>query len=168
MKNIYIAGPDVFERNSVEIGKNYASICERYGFSGHYPLDNVIDFNQEKRKIALDIFTANEKLIDECDIVIANLNAFRGKEADSGTVWECGYAYGKGKKVYGYMENTRSYINSFGTNEKKEEGGFFWDKDDRFIEDFDYPINLMIACSALEIVEGSFEDVLKKINEREF
>lgn len=167
MNKIYIAGPDVFDKNSVTIGKEYVQMCKKYSFSGHYPLDNVIDFNQEKKKIALDIFEANKKLIDECDIVIANLNAFRGKEADSGTVWECGYAYAKGKKVYAYMSSTRAYINSFDENEKKEQDGFYWDKDGNFIEDFDYPINLMIACSALEIIEGDFEDVLKKISERE-
>lgn len=165
MNKIYIAGPDVFEKNSIDIGKSYSELCENYGFRGHYPMDNVIDFNQEKKKIASDIFRANEKLIDDCDIVIANLNAFRGKEADSGTVWECGYAYAKGKKVYGYMDNTRSYVESFDENEKKEQGGFFWDKDEKYIEDFDCPVNLMIACSVLEIVQGSFEDVLKKISE---
>lgn len=168
MNKIYIAGPDVFERNSINIGKYYSELCEKYGFSGHYPLDNIIDFNQEKKKIALDIFRANEKLIKDCDIVIANLNAFRGKEADSGTVWECGYAYAQGKKVYGYMFNTHSYLESFDEKEKKEQGGFFWDKDEKCIENFDYPVNLMIACSVLEIVQGSFEDVLKKISEKKF
>ena len=106
---------------------------------------------------------ANEKLIDECDIVIANLNSFRGKEADSGTVWECGYAYGKGKKVYGYMDSVSPYINQFCNTEMREESGVFWDNQNRFIEDFDYPLNLMIACSCIEIVQGSFEDVLKII-----
>ena len=162
MQKIYIAGPDVFERNSIEIGKRYTDLCVKYGFYGHYPLDNLIDLNQEKKKIALEIFTANEKLIDESDIIVANLNPFRGKEADSGTVWECGYAYAKGKKVYGYMESKRSYIEQFSS--KKEDNGLFWDEEDRFIEDFDYPINLMIACSTIEIVEGGFEDVLKLIN----
>ncbi len=161
MKKIYIAGPDVFQRNSIAIGERYTKLCIKYGFEGHYPLDNVIDFNQPKKKVALDIFKANEKLIDECDIVVANLNSFRGKEADSGTVWECGYAYAKGKKVYGYMNSTSAYIEQFSS--KKESDGMFWDEDDRFIEDFDYPINLMIACSSLEIIEGGFEDVLKKI-----
>jgi len=161
LQKIYIAGPDVFERDSIEIGKKYTQLCEKYGFIGQYPLDNVIDFNQAKRKIAQDIFVANEKLIDESDIVIANLNSFRGKEADSGTVWECGYAYAKGKKVYGYMQSKRSYIEQF--SDTTEDGGLFWDEEDRFIEDFDYPINLMIACSTIEIVEGGFEDVLELI-----
>ena len=163
MKKIYIAGPDVFERDSIKIGEKYTKLCEHYGFIGQYPLDNVIDFNQVKRKIAQDIFKANEKLIDESDFVISNLNSFRGKEADSGTVWECGYAYAKGKKVYGYMENRCDYIEQFSS--KKEDNGLFWDEEDRFIEDFNYPINLMIACSTIEIVEGGFEDVLKIITD---
>lgn len=167
MHKIYIAGPDVFQRDSIAIGKKYVELCQKYDYSGYYPLDNVIDFNQDKKKIALDIFIANEKLIDECDIVIANINAFRGKEADSGTIWECGYAYGKGKKVYAYMNSTKPYIEQFTSDEKsKDNSGMFWDKEDRFIEDFDYPINLMIACSSIEIVEGNFEDVLIKIGSK--
>lgn len=162
MQKIYLAGPDVFERDSVVLGKSYVQLCEKYGFSGLYPLDNVIDFNQEKKKIAEDIFLANKNLIDECDIVIANLNPFRGKEADSGTVWECGYAYAKGKKVYGYMNPKGHYIDQF--TSKKEEDGVFWDEDNRFIEDFNHPINLMIACSIIEIVEGGLEEVLKKLS----
>lgn len=159
MKKIYIAGPDVFELDSIEIGKKFVSLCKKYGYKGLYPLDNVVDFSQEKQKIAQDIYKANVAMIDAADIVIANLNLFRGKEADSGTVWECGYAYAKGKKVYGYMQSKRNYIEEF--PHKKEKNGFFVDEDDKVIEDFHYPINLMIACSCEEIIEGSFEDVLR-------
>ena len=161
MQKIYIAGPDVFEKNSIEIGKHYSELCLKYGFEGFYPLDNYIDFNQEKQKIALDIFYANKELIERCDIVIANLNSFRGMEADSGTVWECGYAYAKGKKVYAYIDSKRDYIEQFDT--PKEENGVYYDEKDKMIEDFNYPINLMIACSTLEIFEGSFEDVLQSL-----
>ena len=152
---IYIAGPDVFEKDSIEIGKKYCEFCSIYGHEGLYPLDNIVDFNQAKQKIAQDIYLANKKLIDECDIVIANINSFRGKEADSGTIWECGYATGLGKKVYGYMDSSLSYIERFSEEEKE--------KENRDIEDFDYPINLMIACSVEKIIVGGFEDVLKDI-----
>ena len=164
MNKIYIAGPDVFEKDSIEIGKKYSELCKEYGFSGNYPLDNEVNFNQTKQKIALDIFRANEKLIDESDIVIANLNSFRGKEADSGTVWECGYAYAKEKRVYGYMDSTKDYIKQFPDAQRQD--GMFWDENGSSIEDFNHPINLMIACSALEIVEGGFEDVLKSIEKK--
>ncbi|WP_297442114.1 nucleoside 2-deoxyribosyltransferase [Sulfurimonas sp.] len=163
MKKIYIAGPDVFEQNSIEIGKKLVSLCEKYGYIGLYPLDNVVDFSQPKHKIATDIFKANVKMIQESDIIVANLNAFRGKEPDSGTVWECGYGYGIGKEVYGYMQETKEYIESFSAEEKREENGMFWDNENRFIEDFSNPVNLMIAHSA-KVIQGDFETVLKTLN----
>ncbi|MBU0631835.1 nucleoside 2-deoxyribosyltransferase, partial [bacterium] len=159
MKKIYIAGPDVFEPNSVEIGKEYSEICKRYGFVGMYPLDNAIDLDQEKKKIAADIFFANIKLINEADIVVANLNPFRGKEADSGTVWECGYAFGVQKQVYGYMDRIVPYIDQFSSEEKRLSITGYVDAEGKSIEDFEHPINLMIACSAIKIIEGGFEDV---------
>jgi len=165
MKKIYIAGPDVFEKDSIEIGKRLVELCKQYGYEGLYPLDNVVDFSQEKHKIAQDIFEANAAMIQQADIVIANLNPFRGKEADSGTVWECGYAHGLGKKVYGYMDSLQDYIDSFSEDEKFEIDGYFVDDKERLIEDFAYPINLMLACS-LELVHGNFEDVLKQLKEQ--
>jgi len=162
MQKIYIAGPDVFERDSIEIGKKLVQLCLDYGYKGLYPLDNVVDFSQSKHKIAQDIYDANAQMIEDADIVIANLSSFRGKEADTGTVWECGYAHGLKKDVYGYMDRSSAYIEQF--DSKKEDAGMFWDDQDRFIEDFDYPINLMVACSCKEIIKGSFEDILKKLN----
>lgn len=163
MKKIYIAGFDVFEPNSIEIGKKYVELCKKYGFKGLYPLDNVVDFNQEKRKIARDIYKANVNLINQCDIVIANINSFRGKEADSGTIWECGFATALGKKVYGYMKNELNYIDTFSKDEIKIIDNTKVDLDNRVIEDFDYSINLMIACSVENIIFGEFEDCLKEI-----
>ncbi|QOP45502.1 nucleoside 2-deoxyribosyltransferase [Sulfurimonas paralvinellae] len=163
MKKIYIAGPDVFEPNSIEIGEKLVAMCRAYGFEGLYPLDNVVDFSQSKHKIAEDIFIANRAMIQDTDIVIANLNPFRGKEADSGTVWECGYAYGLGKEVYGYMADTKDYKELFTADEKQHINGNDYDTEGRLIEDFAYPLNLMIACSVKELVCGSFEDVLKKV-----
>lgn len=164
MKKIYIAGFDVFKPNSIEIGKKYVQLCKKYGFEGLYPLDNVVDFNQEKRKIAQDIYKANVNLINQCDIVIANINSFRGKEADSGTIWECGFATALGKKVYGYMKNELNYIDTFSKDEIKIIDNTKVDLDNRVIEDFDYPINLMIACSVENIIFGDFEDCLKEIS----
>jgi len=161
MKKIYIAGPDVFEKDSIKIGEELVKLCTKYGYEGLYPLDNVVDFSQEKKNIAQEIYVANVAMIDSSDIVIANLSSFRGKEADTGTVWECGYAYAKGKKVYGYMNRKGNYIDQF--DSKRQEDGIFWDENDRFIEDFDHSINLMVACSSMKIIHGTFEDILKQI-----
>lgn len=163
MKKIYIAGFDVFKQDSIQIGQYYSNLCKEYGFKGLYPLDNVVDFNQSKNKIAQDIYKANIELIHKSDIVIANLNSFRGKEADSGTVWECGYAKALGKDVYAYMEVNQSYLDSFNNDEKKLVNNIYVDTNNMIIEDFDYSINLMIACSVKNMVFGSFEDCLKEL-----
>ncbi|MEJ2373704.1 MAG: nucleoside 2-deoxyribosyltransferase [Sulfurimonas sp.] len=161
MKKIYIAGPDVFAKDSIEIGEEFVALCKKYGYEGLYPLDNKVDFSQPKYQIAQDIFRANVAMINEADIVIANLNHFRGKEPDSGTVWECGYAHALGKDVYGYMKDKCNYIDTFTRAEKFQREGYSVDKYERVIEDFDHPVNLMIACSVKEIVDGEFEDVLE-------
>lgn len=164
MKKIYLAGPDVFEKDSIELGIEYVKLCQKYGFEGLYPLDNVVNFNQEKQKIAQDIFIANKNMIDSCDIVIANLNSFRGKESDSGTVWECGYAYALGKEVYGYISRSGNYIDQFNNEEKTLEDKTYYDVNGKVIEDFNYPLNLMLSCSVSEIINGDLEKVLKKIS----
>ncbi len=166
MKKIYIAGPDVFEVNSVEIGKNLVKLCQKYGYQGLYPLDNVVDFSQSKHKIAQDIFDANIAMIQEADIVIANLNPFRGKEPDSGTVFECGYAYGLNKEVYGYLSDASHYTDRFAEDERFAKEGVLYDLEERLIEDFDYPLNLMLSCST-KIIEGDFETVLKFLKGKE-
>ena len=164
MMKIYIAGPDVFEKDSIEIGKRYVELCEECGFEGLYPLDNVIDFNQPKQKIAQDIYKANKNLIDECDIVLANINSFRGKESDSGTIWECGYATALGKKVYAYINRDTTYLQQFKENEILASENGFTDIEGKFIEDFDYAVNLMIACSVEKIIIGDFEEALQNIS----
>jgi len=163
MQKIYIAGPDVFEKESIEIGEKLSNLCSAYGYEGLYPLDNVIDFKQEKQKIAKDIYEANIALIHQADIVIANLNSFRGYESDSGTVWECGYAHALGKKVYGYLSREGAYKEQF--KNSLCEDGILYDSDALVIEDFDYPLNLMIACSCEAILVGGFEDVLQALKD---
>lgn len=161
MKNIYLAGPDVFEPNAIELGKEYVSLCEKFGYKGLFPLDNIVNFKQKKEDIAKEIFEKNCELIDKADIIIANLNCFRGKEADSGTVWECGYAYAKGKKIYGYMDDLSPYVKKFDESEKHLENSRYLDIQGKEIENFNLPINLMIACSSIKLIEGKLKNVLE-------
>ncbi|KAH2843018.1 hypothetical protein KXW36_000355, partial [Aspergillus fumigatus] len=42
---IYLAGPDVFLPDALDIGKQKVAICERYGVRGLYPLDTAIDLS---------------------------------------------------------------------------------------------------------------------------
>lgn len=135
----------MFEKNAKEIGEKYKAICERYGHKGLYPLDNECDNSK-------DIYEGNVALINEADAVIANGNEFRG-ETDAGTAFEIGYAAAKNKQILIYMSDTRSLIEKLG---KEDEKG-------RAVENFGYPVNLMLAESA-QIINGTFEDCVKKIS----
>lgn len=50
------------------------------------------------------IFENDKRGIDECDVVVANLN---GVITDDGTAWELGYAYAKGKFIIGLHTDWR-------------------------------------------------------------
>ena len=44
---IYLAGPDVFLHDAVDIGQRKMDLCARHGLTGLYPLDNVVDFTAQ-------------------------------------------------------------------------------------------------------------------------
>ncbi len=109
MNKVYLAGPDVFAPDPFKIADEKKRICQSYGYDAHFPLDNEIE---ESENLDYAIVYANMKMIQDCDIVLANLNNFRGSKrhpaCDSGTAWECGYAYGLNKIVVAYTDNDRS------------------------------------------------------------
>src|SRR5689334_18697983 len=104
---IYLAGPDVFLPDAVEIGRRKAAICAQHGLIGLYPLDNTIDITAADASLA--IFKGNEAMMDAADAIIANLTPFRGPSADAGTVYELGYMAGRGKLCLGYSNDPALY-----------------------------------------------------------
>lgn len=107
MASVYLAGPDVFLPDAVEIGRRKVELCARHGLTGLYPLDNAID--PTAGDASLRIFRGNETMMIEADAVIANLTPFRGPGADAGTVYELGYMAGRGKLCLGYSNDPASY-----------------------------------------------------------
>jgi nucleoside 2-deoxyribosyltransferase len=141
---IYLAGPDVFLPDAVDIGKRKAAICARHGVSGFYPLDNAVDLKAGDASLA--IFKGNEAMMDAADAVIANLTPFRGPSADAGTVYELGYMAGRGKFCLAYSNDPAVYVERverFGPVTKFADGRFT-DKDGLTVEDFALPDNLMM------------------------
>src|SRR5260370_33960227 len=95
---IYLAGPDVFLPDAVDIGRRKVELCKRHGLIGLYPLDNAIDIAAEDA--SLRIFRGNETMMIEADAIIANLTPFRGPGADAGTVYELRFMAGSGETVF--------------------------------------------------------------------
>ena len=50
---IYLAGPDVFLPDAVEIGRQKAAICAAHGLTGVYPLDNAIDLTSPDASLSV-------------------------------------------------------------------------------------------------------------------
>lgn len=56
------------------------------------------------RKLNIKIGNNNRRALDDCDFVVAVLD---GVDVDSGTAAEIGYAYAKGKLIFGYRGDFR-------------------------------------------------------------
>ncbi len=162
MKKIYIAGPDVFLKNAVEDLNKKKSFCEKNNFVGLIPFDADVDFSQSDVKIRKDIYDANIQMIQDTDIVIANMNNFRHNEQDAGTIFEIGYAVALEKEVYIYTSDTRTVIEKTIEIDRKFhiENGQYYDSNDMLIEGFGAKFNIMINES-VEIINGTFEDVIR-------
>lgn len=143
MLKIYLAGPDVFDTDAVEKGKVLKALCRQYGFEGHFPLDNAVDIDASPYETAKAIREANIKLLESCDIVMANLNPFRGFEPDSGTVYEVGYAAALKKMVFGYASDNRTMIERLRELERLSPDARLC-RDGKIIEDFGLSHNLMM------------------------
>jgi nucleoside 2-deoxyribosyltransferase len=143
---IYLAGPDVFLPDSVGIGRKKAAICARYGVSGLYPLDNVVDLSAADASLA--IFKGNEGMMEAADAIIANLTPFRGPSADAGTVYELGYMAGRGKLCLAYSNDPASYRERVARlylyDVKASSDGRLIDPEGLTVEDFGLPDNLMM------------------------
>jgi nucleoside 2-deoxyribosyltransferase len=146
---IYLAGPDVFLPDSVEIGRRKAAICTAHGLTGLYPLDNNIDLTASD--VSRQIFAANEALMGAASAVIANLTPFRGAGADPGTVYELGYMAGRGKLCLAYCNDPAIYadrVRRFTTVTASD--GRLVDAQGLTVEDFGHVDNLMMV-HALEL-----------------
>ena len=133
MKKIYLAGPDVFLPDSLDVGRRKKELCRQFGFEGLFPLDQQLAGEPS----GTDIFRADMALMRRADIGLFNLSPFRGPSADPGTVFELGIMMAMGKRVFGYRNTDRLY------HERVGEDGYM-------IERFGLGDNLMIDCAILE------------------
>ena len=141
--NVYLAGPDVFLPDALEVGRQKTEICRRHGLIGLYPLDNVVD--RAAADASLQLFRANEAMMDRADAIVANLTPFRGPGADAGTVYELGYMAARGKFCLGYSNDPAVYADRVRRFTKvTARDGRLVDADGLTVEDFGHNDNLMM------------------------
>ncbi|ODT72008.1 MAG: hypothetical protein ABS75_05920 [Pelagibacterium sp. SCN 63-23] len=107
---VYLAGPEVFFPNGRElIARKHAMLAE----FGLLPSARQGEFltwtDRSPGEIGLEISRHNEQLIEEADLLIANITPFRSLSADPGTVYELGYMCALGRPVHAYSNDARDY-----------------------------------------------------------
>src|SRR6267378_932667 len=65
MTRIYLAGPDVFLPDAVDVGRRKVALCAQHGLIGLYPLENAVD--RAANDASLQIFRGNEAMMIEAD-----------------------------------------------------------------------------------------------------
>ena len=172
MIKIYLAGPDVFRENAVEHLNSLKELCSKYEFEGLAPLDNIIIVPEAEQGTPIHsnlIFKANLEMIKQCDVIVANIEPFRGACIDDGTAWEIGCGFALGKKIWGYSGRYADM------SLKDITEGYQWNSaidtsEYTIIEDFGNSVNLMIADSIRDSggeILNTFEACLENINKLE-
>lgn len=159
MKRVYLAGPEVFLPNAMDVGRAKVELAREAGFEGLFPLDQQLDLEglpklEQARRISL----ANEALMRSADLLIANLTPFRGVSMDSGTAFEVGFMRALGRPVLGYTNVPGDYQRRAEAFRKRGIPKGDCDAPGFEIEDFGLAENLMIAIAIMEsggsVVEG--------------
>lgn len=161
---IYLAGPDVFYPDPLDIAAKKKAILEKHGLEGVFPLDNDVEPAgfETPQDMAYAIARANEDLMRGCDAILANMTPHNGSEADSGTSYEVGFIRALGKPVACYTNDGRIFSDRViaeqycGQVEESADGITRSLINSILVESFDLPENLMLVGAARETT-GIFE-----------
>lgn len=146
MLKAYLAGPDVFLPHAREHGLRKVEICARHGIVGRTPLNEGIDQSGlSVEAFAFAIFHKDIAMMEESDIIIANLTPFRGASADSGTLVELGWFLGRGRPVFGYSNSATP----FAQRSREHVAALPDPLPNIIVEGFGLPDNLMIPGATL-------------------
>lgn len=174
MNNIYLAGADVSrnDADALDYFERVKALCNKYGFTGLSPFDNE-KFEGElfSKAHSKSIFLSNIDLIHKCNIIIVNLNPFRGACVDDGSAFEMGVGFTLKKIMYGYTQFHNEKLkditeNYFNYNYLRQKS--IYPKIEKFGNNC---VNLMLQ-EGIELFGGkilpTFEDCLKDLKENQY
>lgn len=145
-QRVYLAGPDVFRIDALDVGRAKKAACARHGFAGVFPMDPAPDARPRNEADPHNIYRVCIAHMAQCQILIADMTPFRGPSMDVGTAFEMGFAKALGMAVFSYGDglgpyNGRVPVGSF------DDGLPARDVDGLLIEEFGLQDNLMVALS---------------------
>jgi nucleoside 2-deoxyribosyltransferase len=134
MTKVFLAGP-LFTAAERSFNADLARFLEAQGLEVWLPQEN-----EPRNRTAQAIFRKDVEGIDWADMIIACMD---GRVPDSGTAWECGYAFAKSKPIICYRTDFR------GAGETKAT-----------------PYNLMLSESATSHFELPFGNQTRDLQKR--
>jgi nucleoside 2-deoxyribosyltransferase len=157
---VFLSGPQRYSPAAAAYYADAKEKCASRGLDAICPLDDVDGVprieSEDPYVLAAGQLDRCQAMVRRCDAILADLSDFHGLEPNNDVSFECGMAFQLGKKLVGFMQDTRRMrerIPHYGADRE------YKDICGNNVENFDYPINLMFACS-MEIVEGDLEKAL--------
>jgi nucleoside 2-deoxyribosyltransferase len=155
---VYLAGPDVFYPDPMRRAERMKYVLAERGMIGLFPMDNQFDEKQyqNRKDLGLAIAQANEAMMRKADIVIANIQPWRGPEADDGTSYEIGFMAALNKLIVLHTNDPRPFadrvIQDIYSYMVHDDGPFErGDSDNMMIEHFPgFADNLMVVNAAVK------------------
>ncbi|MDB5529454.1 MAG: nucleoside 2-deoxyribosyltransferase protein [Devosia sp.] len=147
---VYIAGPEVFLPNGSEQMALKGRMALEHGFFPSTMAEDALDpTGVTPFAFGCQISAANEAMMRDADLVIANLTPFRGISADIGTAFEVGFMCALRKPAFGYTNTTRGYFERLSEDfyhgaTRKDAGGVMRGRDGLMLEDHGMVDNLML------------------------
>ena len=104
----YLAGFEMFYPDGIERGEEWKRIAAKYGIEGIFPPDAApendpiapyVRKDDSEAEFWYGIFMDDVNHMRRSDMIIAQLQDWRGAQPDSGTCFECGYSAATGKRL---------------------------------------------------------------------
>lgn len=102
VRKVFIAGP-LFSESDRSTDKKIVDLCESLNLKTFWSWRDAERF---KIHTGEAVHSINTDALDNCDLVVANLD---GTDIDSGTAWEIGYAFARGKPIIGLRTDFRTH-----------------------------------------------------------
>jgi nucleoside 2-deoxyribosyltransferase len=135
---VYLAAP-LFSEAERSYNRSIEELLRKNFFDVYLPQQAGDDSEiRDKAEQGL-IFSKNLKALESADIIVAIID---GADADSGTAWEMGYAFARGKKVIGLRTDFRRSGNHEKVNFMLEESAIVVTNTNHLLDEIKSPLKI--------------------------
>lgn len=151
---LYITGPQKYYPNGLAELKMCKAFAEYHGF------EVINDFSYLENGLK-EYEPIDRSFLDDCDIVIADVNPFRGGEPESSTIFDLGIAFAKKKKIYTHVRDMRDVIHKYPKAHYNEDGKVIDEHGLKYADGYTLG-NLMYMVPG-KMIEGGFIECMRAL-----